>query len=271
MDFIKAIKILNLNEQYSPEELNKSFKNLSKKYHPDINKEPNSEEKYKEISEAYHFLKDYKPQNNINPKSAYAWYQQYINFDNFDFGVNFGNNKKYNETIFVNISFLESIKGCIKEIPYIKKTHDNQEKKLNIKLNIGPGVESNTSFIQIGAGSYNPEIRKYSNLEIKINIIPHPSLVRKGINIESSITISLLQALEGATVDIETIDGFEKLYIKPKVKNKDRVILKNKGINTSSVSGDHIITLNVDYPDNVESIIKVLKGNYDFSSNVSES
>ncbi len=42
----------------SDDELKSSFRNLARKYHPDVSKEPNAEEKFKEINEAYAVLSD---------------------------------------------------------------------------------------------------------------------------------------------------------------------------------------------------------------------
>ncbi|MFZ2955320.1 MAG: DnaJ domain-containing protein [Candidatus Ozemobacteraceae bacterium] len=47
-------KVLGVSESASPEEIKKAFKELAKKYHPDANKgKKESEERFKEISEAY--------------------------------------------------------------------------------------------------------------------------------------------------------------------------------------------------------------------------
>lgn len=47
-------KILEVEENASEEEIKKSYRTLSKKYHPDVN--PNGAEKFKEIAEAYETL-----------------------------------------------------------------------------------------------------------------------------------------------------------------------------------------------------------------------
>lgn len=51
-------KILGVKRNATKKEISKAFKKLSKKYHPDINKEENAAEKYSEIAEAYDVLKD---------------------------------------------------------------------------------------------------------------------------------------------------------------------------------------------------------------------
>ena len=50
--------ILGVSRTASQDELRKAYRKLAKKYHPDVNKATGSEEKYKEINEAYEVLKD---------------------------------------------------------------------------------------------------------------------------------------------------------------------------------------------------------------------
>ena len=61
-------EVLGLQKGASQDEIKRAYRSLAKKYHPDINKEPGAEEKFKEINEAYDTLSD---------ESKKARYDQY--------------------------------------------------------------------------------------------------------------------------------------------------------------------------------------------------
>lgn len=61
-------EVLGLSKGATAEEIKKAYRQLAKKYHPDINKSADAEAKFKEINEAYEVLSDEKK------KAAYDMY-----------------------------------------------------------------------------------------------------------------------------------------------------------------------------------------------------
>ena len=51
-------EILNVPRDSSPEDLKSAFRGLARTYHPDVSQEPDAEERFKEINEAYAVLSD---------------------------------------------------------------------------------------------------------------------------------------------------------------------------------------------------------------------
>jgi len=51
-------EILGVRRDASQEEIKKAFRRLARKYHPDVNKDPEAQERFKEINEAYQVLSD---------------------------------------------------------------------------------------------------------------------------------------------------------------------------------------------------------------------
>jgi curved DNA-binding protein len=58
MQYKDYYKILGVDKKASQAEIQKAYRKLAKKYHPDTNKDPRSADKFKEINEAYEVLRD---------------------------------------------------------------------------------------------------------------------------------------------------------------------------------------------------------------------
>jgi curved DNA-binding protein len=58
MKFKDYYAILGVDRNATAEEIKAQYRKLARKYHPDVSKEKDAEEKFKEVGEAYETLKD---------------------------------------------------------------------------------------------------------------------------------------------------------------------------------------------------------------------
>lgn len=283
MDFKKAISTLELSENFSEEDLKKQFRKLAAKYHPDINKSPDAEQKSKEISEAHNFLKDEKNWKNLN-HSGFNPFQGSEGFTiNFggpfsrngfrgfniqDAFQHFSNNYYSIPTQNIQISFKDSVLGCNvqtsvewmeecedcpKDNSECSNCHGSKRSKRGGKwtLKLSPGTLNN-SVIQLDR-QINNKIYKFS---FRILVSPSSKFSLHGPNIVSVENISLLHALKGRKLEVETLTGKTEIDIPIGIKNNTTVIVKGGGI---PGAGDHHIVINVDYPNDTSKLIKFLE------------
>lgn len=108
MNLKEAYATLELAQGTSPEEAKKKYRELTKKYHPDVNKEPGAENKFKKINEAYQIIQTGKGTDPQDRRSSYHQggfhRQQVVQLENVE--------------VRQTISFKESVLGCKKEIKY---------------------------------------------------------------------------------------------------------------------------------------------------------
>ena len=58
MDFKDYYETLGLERNATQDDIKRAYRKIARKYHPDVNKEPGAEERFKEAGEAYEVLKD---------------------------------------------------------------------------------------------------------------------------------------------------------------------------------------------------------------------
>ena len=136
-------EVLGVDKNATDSDIKLAFRRLAKKYHPDVCKEEGAEEKFKEAQEAYAVLSDPDRRKKYDQFGHAAFegptggggYSHGFDFSDFDFGSifdeffggggssfsSFGSSRKRatrgaDSLINMNITFMEAILGCKKEI-----------------------------------------------------------------------------------------------------------------------------------------------------------
>ena len=154
--------VLGVSKTASADEIKKAYRVLAKKYHPDLNKAPDAEAKFKEVQEAYEVLSDENKRAKYDQFGHAAFDANggeggfgggFSGFDGFDvndiFSQFFGGSRssssrntgpiRGNDKVMrIRISFMDSINGTTVEIPV---EYDETCKYCN-----GTGAENGTAF-----------------------------------------------------------------------------------------------------------------------------
>ena len=117
MNLKEAYSTLEIPQTSTPEEAKKKFRELSKKWHPDVNKDADAEAKFKKINEAYQVVSSGKSTD----REDVQWQGAQQPFNPFG-GHPFGQQRRtFNAqpiNIKTTISFKESILGCEKDLKF---------------------------------------------------------------------------------------------------------------------------------------------------------
>lgn len=276
MNTQEACDLLGISIGATPDEVKKAFKKKAIEFHPDKNKDPGAEEKFKKINEANQFLEKNGTtpvQNPFNmPFNGSININDQINdfFSRVHF-QNFQQNADPSNHIYVdlNVSFIESVLGIEKQVEYERKLecqickgkedpncqNCKGKKYITVKevlrVTIVPGTKSVTKDVR-GKGHFN-----LGRLYLKIRVEKDKDMKLEGGDIVSVITLTLLEALQGVKKTIRTIKGEKVLTFGPKTKNGDIIRVNGFGV---PPFGAHIIKVIVEYPEDVSKIIEILEG-----------
>lgn len=101
--------------------------------------------------------------------------------------------------------------------------------------------------------------KHYAPLLLHITVIEHPTMKIQETNVVSNLKLSLLEALEGTTKEVETIKGKKSVKIPAQSKHGEQISLPKLGVKHHRGTGQHIITLKIEYPKDLTNLINTLK------------
>jgi molecular chaperone DnaJ len=130
--------------------------------------------------------------------------------------------------------------------------------EVSVNVSIPPAINDGATLRLQTMGNYAGSVLgisdQYTDVHLHIKVTPEPGLVLKGRDVVSTTEISLLEALQGCTKNIKTIDGEKEVNISRGIRNKDEILLKvgdNKNIT-------HRLIVDVNYPDDTDKLIEIL-------------
>lgn len=265
-------KVLGVSKDVSEAELKKTYRKLSRKYHPDTNPgDAKAEAKFKEISEAYSVLSDKKERAEYDQVRAMGngarftggagqGYQQSYQggfpgganmgggfedvFANlFGGGFNRGPQKGADLSMSTTLDFIDGVKGT-----QIKVRLGNGDTTIKIPA----GVQDGQKIKIAGKGQASPNGGPAGDLIIQVTVKSHPVFSRDGNNLRVTVPITFTEAVLGATIEVPTLGGDPvKLKVAPGTPNGRVLRVKGRGVHTSKGEGDLLATVEIAVPSHI--------------------
>ena len=152
------------------------------------------------------------------------------------------------------IDFLEAVNGD-------KKRVDMPDGK-TLDISIPAGVRDEQVIRLKGQGMPGIGGGPSGDALITVSVRPHPVFRRDGNDIKSAVPITLNEALNGGSVQVDTITGPVSLKI-PKHSNTGRVLrLRGKGVQ-GHPKGDHLVELQVMMPPHPDAALETFLADWE--------
>lgn len=246
-------RVLGVDKTADNDTIRKAFKKLARKFHPDINKDPGAEQRFKEINNAYGIVGDDEKRKNwdrfgeastrpgFDPNLANQYGQPGAsgfefsgNMDDF-FSSLFGGGgqrarprrtRGVDQRAALTIDFLDAVKGSEREIQVPRQDGSRDR----IKVRIPAGVEDGQKLRLRGHGLPPPNGGPCGDLHLEITVRPHPILRRIGDDLEMDVPLTVLEAMQGTQVTVPTPTGDVKVRIPSGVQPGQRLRIKGRGM-----------------------------------------
>lgn len=257
-------KIMGVSQDASDKDIKMAYRKLARKYHPDISKEPNAEEKFKEMGEAYEVLKDpvkraeynqYLKDREFNQRQrsqqstgqGERFYQfEGGEFDSELFESLFGHaharrpmaGQNYEGKI--SISLEEAFQGAVKSVQ-VPVQQGNETKLQTLNVKIPEGIKSGQQIRLAGQGAPGHNGGPRGDLYLTIDIMKHPVFDLMDSDIYLTQPITPWEAALGTTIVVPTLGGKIDLKIPAGSQGGQKLRLKNRGLPGSTPGNQYIL------------------------------
>jgi len=147
----------------------------------------------------------------------------------------------------ITIPFATAVLGGKHQLSFVRG--DGKPEAIDVK--IPAGIESLQKIRLRGQGHPNPRGGPAGDLKITVKIAAHPQYTRNGLNLGVTVPISILEAAQGAKIDLPTPHGTVTVSVPAGSSSGKPLRLRGMGIKTQNRSGDLIATLQIVVPENI--------------------
>ncbi len=256
----------------SPEDIKRAYRRLARKYHPDVSKEPDAEERFKELGEAYEVLKDsekrtaydqlgerWKEGQEFRPPPGWSFdFQTEARpgafsdfFESLFGGIGPGGQrpsyraKGFDRHAQVVVTLEEAFHGTNRTLSLERLEHDGEGRaqprlqQLNVK--IPAGVTEGQRIRLAGQGDPGVGGGPSGDLFLQVRIQPHRWFRAEDRDVWLELPVTPWEAALGGTVRVPTLSGQVDMTIPKGSQSGKRLRLKGRGLPGDPPGDQHVI------------------------------
>ncbi len=144
----------------------------------------------------------------------------------------------------LTISFDDAFHGEKRQIQFSLTDGTHRE----LSVTIPAGVKSGTKLRLKGRGATSPYGGENGDLFVIVNVGGHPQYTRVDNDIHVHYEIKLSEALQGASIEVQTYDGKKRLKVPQLVKPGTKIRLKGLGFPDGASRGDFYVIVDFKIP-----------------------
>jgi curved DNA-binding protein len=277
--------VLGVSRSASQEEIRRAYRRLARQHHPDVSKEPDAENRFKGISEAYDVLgdaekrsaydrfgADWRAAREAGATAAGSGRRPAADFDDrgggfreadFEdvdvmfgeggfgdlFGDLFGRRGGPGGVAMGGADQEAALELDLQEAARGGRRRITLDQGRTLEVEIPRGVTDGQRIRLAGQGGSGIGGGPPGDLYLRMRLRPHPRLRVDGRDLHVTLAVSPADAALGATVEVETLDGTARVKVPPGSSSGRRLRLRGKGIpNPSGTPGDLYATVQIEVP-----------------------
>lgn len=256
--------VLGVERDAGADEIKKAYRKLARKYHPDVSKEPDAEEKFKAVAEAYETLKSpekraaydqlgsYQPGQDFQPPPD--WGEQFggtqFSFDDVDLSdllAGLAGSRRHagrqganipipgqDYEVTAPITLEEAYKGTLVDLNLSVPEFDENGRLRRVprafKARVPKGATEGQRLRLPGKGAKGFNGGRDGDLYLNIALRPHRLFRASGHDLYLDLPLTPWEAALGATVDVPTLGGPVRLKVPPGTHAGQKLRLARRGL-----------------------------------------
>jgi curved DNA-binding protein len=276
--------ILGVERSASPDDVKKAYRRLARKYHPDVSKEPDAEERFKEVAEAYETLKDPEKRAAYEQLGRHQAGQEFRpppdwetrfgaggveDIDLADLFAHFGAHPRGRSgrasragfaipgedyEVTAELSLEDAARGTELELrlALAEASPDGTLRRVpkTVRARVPRGVTEGERLRIPGKGGAGLNGGPAGDLYLDIRLKPHPLFRVSGHDLYLELPVAPWEAVLGAQVEVPTLDGRIALTVKAGAKAGQKLRVPGRGLpRPRGGAGDLYCVLTIVTPD----------------------